>query len=69
MNLSKTYEFWFVTGSQHLYGPEVLKQVNDDSVNMVNGLNEQGQFGYKNCFSKDVLKTPDEITALVKRSK
>lgn len=23
----KRYEFWFVVGSQHLYGPEVLEQV------------------------------------------
>jgi L-arabinose isomerase len=23
----KNYEVWFATGSQHLYGPETLKQV------------------------------------------
>ena len=67
MNLSKTYEFWFVTGSQHLYGPKVLQQVEDDSVNMVKGLNEQGKYGYKIVF-KNVLKSPDEITALVKEA-
>ena len=22
----KQFEFWFVTGSQHLYGPEALKK-------------------------------------------
>jgi L-arabinose isomerase len=25
------YEVWFLTGSQHLYGPETLKQVADQS--------------------------------------
>ena len=27
MKSIKEYEFWFVTGSQHLYGPETLEQV------------------------------------------
>lgn len=27
----KNYEFWFITGSQHLYGPEVIEQVSDNS--------------------------------------
>jgi L-arabinose isomerase len=26
----KKLEVWFVTGSQHLYGPETLKQVADE---------------------------------------
>jgi L-arabinose isomerase len=26
-----TVELWFITGSQHLYGEETLKQVNADS--------------------------------------
>lgn len=67
MKLGRTYEFWFVTGSQHLYGPETLKQVEQDSINMVKGLNEQGNLNYKIVF-KEVLKTPDEITLLVKEA-
>ena len=31
-------EVWFVTGSQHLYGPETLKQVAEHSEQMVRGL-------------------------------
>ena len=27
----KQYETWFVTGSQHLYGPKTLEQVADHS--------------------------------------
>jgi L-arabinose isomerase len=35
-------ELWFVTGSQHLYGPEVLKQVEADSQAIVSGLSGGG---------------------------
>ena len=31
----KKFEVWFVTGSQHLYGPAVLKQVAEDSKKIV----------------------------------
>lgn len=41
MKSIKEYEFWFVTGSQHLYGPETLEQVAKDSQAMVDGLNGQ----------------------------
>ena len=34
----KQYEFWFITGSQHLYGEEVIKTVEDHSKAMVEGL-------------------------------
>ena len=39
MKSIKEYEFWFVTGSQHLYGPETLEQVAKDSQAKVDGLN------------------------------
>jgi L-arabinose isomerase len=35
-----TQEIWFLTGSQHLYGPEVLKQVADQSAEIVATLND-----------------------------
>ena len=31
MDNLKKLEVWFVTGTQHLYGPETLKQVAADS--------------------------------------
>ena len=40
MSNTKKYTFWFVTGSQDLYGEETLKQVALDSKEMVNGLND-----------------------------
>ncbi|MDR0992938.1 MAG: L-arabinose isomerase [Ruminococcus sp.] len=38
----KNYEFWFVTGSQLLYGEETLKQVAADCKIIVDTLNESG---------------------------
>ncbi len=35
-----TQEVWFLTGSQHLYGPEVLQQVADQSASIVATLND-----------------------------
>ena len=57
----KKYEVWFVTGSQHLYGPEVLKQVDKDSAEIAAALDKSGVIPCKVIF-KPVLKTPDEIT-------
>ncbi len=53
-------EVWFVTGSQHLYGPKTLKQVDEDSSKIVEGLNASGKIPVEVVF-KPVVKTPDEI--------
>ena len=58
-DLNRT-EIWFVTGSQHLYGPKTLKQVDTDSAAIVDGLNNSGKIPVKIVF-KPVVKTPDEI--------
>ncbi|MBQ2669939.1 MAG: L-arabinose isomerase, partial [Clostridia bacterium] len=42
MKSIKEFEFWFVTGSQHLYGQETLDQVAKDSQAIVDGLNASG---------------------------
>jgi L-arabinose isomerase len=57
-------EVWFITGSQHLYGPETLEQVARDSREIVDGLNAEAGLPLKIVF-KPVLKTPDEITAML----
>lgn len=67
MKLSKNYVFWFVTGSQHLYGPKTLEQVKLDSHNMVKDLNEQGNYSYPIEF-KALLTTPDEISLVLKEA-
>lgn len=60
MNIRNQQEIWFVTGSQHLYGQETLKQVDADSAEIVRGLNAEGKLPVKIIF-KPVVKTPDEI--------
>jgi L-arabinose isomerase len=55
-------EVWFFTGSQHLYGPETLAQVERDSRAVVDGLNASGRLPIRVVF-RTVLKTPQEITA------
>ena len=56
-------EVWFVTGSQHLYGPETLKQVAKHSQEIAKALNATPAIPVKIVF-KPVLIRPDEITAL-----
>ena len=61
----KPLEAWFITGSQHLYGPETLEQVDRDSGAIVDGLNASGEIPVRVVF-KPVLKTPDEISAVLR---
>ena len=53
-------EVWFLTGSQHLYGPKVLKQVEADSRKIVKGLNDAG-LSVK-IVMKPVLTNPQAIS-------
>jgi L-arabinose isomerase len=59
----KSKEVWFVTGSQHLYGPETLKQVATHSQEIAAALDAAPAIPLKIVF-KPVLTTPDAITAL-----
>jgi L-arabinose isomerase len=59
----RAYEFWFVTGSQHLYGEETLKQVEEHSKIILAGLNRDSIIPYKIIF-KPVVTTPDGIRKL-----
>jgi len=60
MNDFKDKQLWFVTGSQHLYGTEVLEQVDRDSKGIVEGLTQSNKVSIKIVF-KAVVTTPDEI--------
>jgi L-arabinose isomerase len=55
-------QLWFLTGSQHLYGPGPLKQVAENSQKIVAGLNASGNLPLPLVF-RPVLTTPDEIRA------
>ncbi|HET6255571.1 MAG TPA: L-arabinose isomerase [Puia sp.] len=56
----KQLEVWFVTGSQHLYGEETLKQVAGHSQIIAGALNDSPLIPVKVTF-KPTVKTPDEI--------
>ena len=60
INLKKL-EVWFITGSQHLYGPQVLKQVDKDSSEIAKALGQSKNIPCKVVF-KPVLKSPEEVT-------
>jgi L-arabinose isomerase len=55
--------FWFITGSQHLYGPTALEQVAANSQRIVNELNASGALPGPVVF-KPILTRPEEIRAL-----
>ncbi len=57
------FEVWFVTGSQHLYGPETLDQVAEHSRTIAQALNDAQSIPVNVVF-KPVLTTPDEIVQL-----
>lgn len=58
-----TFETWFVTGSQHLYGEETLKKVAEHSREIAQGLSGSEEIPVKVVF-KPVLTTPDAISEL-----
>jgi L-arabinose isomerase len=59
----KEFEVWFVTGSQHLYGEAALKQVDQHSREIVQGLSNSANIPIKIIF-KLVVTTPDTIHEL-----
>ncbi|GGE25758.1 L-arabinose isomerase [Pullulanibacillus camelliae] len=63
----KPYEFWFVTGSQHLYGEDALREVEKHSIHITQGLNQGDRLPYKLVF-KSVLTTSDAIRALCREA-
>ena len=63
MNDLKQLELWFVTGSQHLYGEETLKQVANHSETIANYLNAAPRISVRIVF-KPVVKSTEEIYSL-----
>ncbi len=61
------YRLWFITGSQHLYGPETLDQVAANSQKIAAALSEAPAIPLDVVF-KPVLTTPEAITALCQQA-
>jgi L-arabinose isomerase len=61
--MKKNKEVWFITGSQHLYGPQTLKQVAADSIRIATSLDKSPKISQKIVF-KPVLTSPESIFEL-----
>src|SRR4030043_2366564 len=59
----RKYEVWFVTGSQHLYGPKTLEEVATHSKEIAAALGASSHVPVKVVF-KPVLTTPEAIREL-----
>ena len=59
----KQFEVWFVTGSQHLYGPQTLEKVAAHSAEIAQGLAHTEHIAV-NVVLKPVLTTPEAIRQL-----
>jgi L-arabinose isomerase len=59
----KAFEVWFVTGSQHLYGEETLKQVAEHSQQIAKGFDAAKQIPVRVIF-KPTVKSPEEIYSI-----
>jgi L-arabinose isomerase len=58
-----TLEAWFVTGSQHLYGPQALQEVAEHSQRIAQALSDSPHIAVRVVF-KPVLTTPEDIRRL-----
>jgi L-arabinose isomerase len=59
----KQYDVWFVTGSQHLYGPEVLDEIAAHSKEIAAALNASAGIPVR-VVNKPVMTTVEDITRL-----
>jgi len=60
MKIFRDKTVWFVTGSQHLYGPRVLEQVGDNCRKIAAGLTASDAISAE-IVARDVVTTPGEI--------
>jgi L-arabinose isomerase len=67
MEKLESLEIWFITGSQHLYGVEALKQVAANSQKIADSLGNEQLIPVKVVY-KPVVTTPDEIRNLCREA-
>ena len=60
-------EVWFVTGSQHLYGPEVLGRVGEDARIIASCLDDAPHVPVR-VVAKPVVSTPEAIVAMLREA-
>ncbi|MDR1785514.1 MAG: L-arabinose isomerase [Spirochaetaceae bacterium] len=62
------YEFWFLTGSQHLYGEDTLRQVAADAQKIAASFNGGVQKGPYPVVYKPVLTNADDIEKIIREA-
>src|SRR5690606_27029647 len=67
MKIYGNKEVWLVTGSQHLYGPGVLKQVAENSQKIAESLTASERISVK-IVAQDTVKSPGEILSVCQRA-
>ena len=60
-------EAWFVTGSQHLYGEDVLRKVEDNARHIARVLDETPEIPVR-VVAKSVVSTPEAISAVLQEA-
>jgi L-arabinose isomerase len=63
----KQLEVWFLAGSQHLYGPDALKQVAANSREVAQALDASSHVPFRVVF-RQVVTTPSEATTLLQEA-
>ena len=63
----KTFEVWFITGSQNLYGEETLKKVAEHSLEIAKGLDASSQLPVRVVY-KPTVKSTEEIYATLQEA-
>jgi len=58
-------EAWFITGSQHLYGPEVLEKVDENARHIARCLDEAAEIPVR-VVAKPVVTTPEAIAGVLR---
>lgn len=66
MNLTQ-YKFWLVVGSQFLYGPETLAQVEKNANVMADGMNKSGKLPWQVEY-KNTVKTAEGIEKVIREA-
>ncbi len=62
-----TYEVWLITGSQHLYGDEILENVAQHSKEIAKAFDESSSIPVRVKY-KTVVKSPDEVYATLEEA-
>jgi L-arabinose isomerase len=63
----KKLEVWFITGSQHLYGPETLQKVAEHSSIIADALHQSKQIPVS-VICKPTVKSPEEIYQIIQEA-